>query len=63
MPNFASNELSDDLVPESKTLWQASDRASLLTEYNHHFAKWEHRMLEIGGLWQSSEAGSENETG
>lgn len=58
MPNFVSSELAEALVPESKALWLASDRVSRATEYNHHVAKWEDRMLCIEELWRSPEMGS-----
>lgn len=39
MPNFASRELAGIPAPESKTLlWEASDRASWVAEYNRHLA-------------------------
>lgn len=59
LPNFLSDELRDILVPESKALWEASDRGSWAREYNRHLSKWEDGMLQISELWGSSETGSE----
>jgi len=59
LPNFLSDELRDMFVPESKALWEASDRGSWTREYNRHLSKWEDGMLLISELWGSSETGSE----
>ncbi|KAJ5195391.1 uncharacterized protein N7498_008829 [Penicillium cinerascens] len=59
VPNFLSDELRDILVPESKALWEASDRGSWTREYNRHLSRWEDGMLQISELWRSSETGSE----
>lgn len=59
LPNFLSDELRNILVPESKALWEASDRGSWAKEYNRHLSKWEDGMLQISELWGSSETGSE----
>lgn len=59
LPNFLSEELRDIFVPESKALWEASDRGSWTREYNRHLSKWEDGMLLISELWGSSEMGSE----
>jgi hypothetical protein len=59
LPNFLSDELRDILVPESKALWEASDRGSWTREYNRHLSRWEDGMLRISELWGSSETGSE----
>ena len=59
LPNFLSDELRDILVPESKALWEASDRGSWTREYNRHLSKWEDGMLQVSELWRSSETGSE----
>jgi hypothetical protein len=58
-PNFLSDELRDMLVPESKALWEASERKSWEREYNRHMLKWEDGMLRISELWKSEETGSE----
>jgi hypothetical protein len=63
MPSFASNVLADVLAPESKALWQASDRASWVAEYNRHLAEWPDGMVVMGEFWRSPEAGSEQKSG
>jgi hypothetical protein len=40
IPNFLSKELGNLLAPESKVLWEASDRLSWTKEYNLKLAKW-----------------------
>ncbi|KAJ5152669.1 uncharacterized protein N7482_009147 [Penicillium canariense] len=59
LPNFVAEELKEVLVPESKALWQASDRASWTTKYDRHLSKWEDGMLTLSELWRSPETGSE----
>ncbi|CAG7965270.1 unnamed protein product [Penicillium nalgiovense] len=59
LPNFLSDELGGILVPESKALWEASDRDSWTRQYNRHLSKWEDGMLQISELWRSPETGSE----
>ncbi|KAJ6135947.1 hypothetical protein N7512_001107 [Penicillium capsulatum] len=59
IPNFLSKELGNALAPESKVLWEASDRLSWTREYNRYLSKWEDGLLQLSELWQSPETGSE----
>lgn len=59
LPNFVAEELRGTLAPESKTLWEASDRAFWEREYNRHLSRWEDGMLEISELWKSAETGTD----
>ncbi|KGO77415.1 hypothetical protein PITC_047880 [Penicillium italicum] len=59
LPNFVAEELRGTIAPESKILWEASDRALWEREYNRHLSRWEDGMLEISELWKSAETGTE----
>ncbi|CAI7620677.1 unnamed protein product [Penicillium palitans] len=59
LPNFIAEELRGTLAPESKILWEASDRALWEREYNRHLSRWEDGMLEISELWKSTETGTD----
>ncbi|KAF7166053.1 hypothetical protein CNMCM5623_009968 [Aspergillus felis] len=59
IPNFLSKELGNILAPESKVLWEASDRLSWTKEYNRYLSNWQNGMLQISELWRSPETGSE----
>ncbi|KAJ5878480.1 hypothetical protein N7455_001945 [Penicillium solitum] len=59
LPNFVAEELRGTLAPESKILWEASDRALWEREYNRHLSRWEDGMLEISELWKSAETGTD----
>jgi hypothetical protein len=59
LPNFVAEELRGTLAPESKMLWEASDRAVWEREYDRHLSRWEDGMLEISELWRSAETGTE----
>ncbi|KAJ5384247.1 hypothetical protein N7517_002158 [Penicillium concentricum] len=59
LPNFVAEELRGTMAPESRILWEASDRAFWEREYNRHLSRWEDGMLEISELWKSDETGTE----
>ncbi|KAJ5960690.1 uncharacterized protein N7479_007840 [Penicillium vulpinum] len=59
LPNFVAEELRGTMAPESKILWQASDRAVWEREYNRHLSRWEDGMLEISELWKSAATGTD----
>ncbi|KAJ5513848.1 hypothetical protein N7463_003400 [Penicillium fimorum] len=59
LPNFVAEELRGTIAPESRILWEASDRAVWEREYNRHLSRWEDGMLEISELWRSDETGTD----
>ncbi|KAI5306485.1 hypothetical protein KEM56_000663 [Ascosphaera pollenicola] len=59
MPNFVAEELKGVFVPESKKLWEATDRENWEKEYSSYQSRWGDGMLEISELWRSAETGSE----
>ncbi|KOS39887.1 hypothetical protein ACN38_g9262 [Penicillium nordicum] len=59
LPNFVAEELRGTFAPESKILWEASDRVFWEREYNRHLSRWEDGMLEISELWKSTETGTD----
>ncbi|CAG8910173.1 unnamed protein product [Penicillium egyptiacum] len=59
LPNFVAGELRGTMAPESKILWEASDRAVWERAYNRHLSRWEDGMLEISELWRSAETGTD----
>ncbi|KAJ5399344.1 hypothetical protein N7465_009833 [Penicillium sp. CMV-2018d] len=59
LPNFVAEELRGTFAPESKIIWEASDRAFWEREYNRHLSRWEDGMLEISELWKSTETGTD----
>ncbi|KAJ5452491.1 hypothetical protein N7445_000674 [Penicillium cf. griseofulvum] len=59
LPNFVAEELRGTMAPESKILWEASNRAVWEREYNRHLSRWEDGMLKISELWKSAETGTD----
>ncbi|KAJ5499500.1 hypothetical protein N7453_008551 [Penicillium expansum] len=59
LPNFIAEELRGTMAPESKILWEATDRTFWEREYNRHLSRWEDGMLEISELWKSAETGTD----
>lgn len=58
LPNFVADEMKGVYVPESKVLWEVTDREVWEKEYDRHLLEWEDGMLEISELWRSTETGS-----
>ncbi|GFF36398.1 hypothetical protein IFM58399_04541 [Aspergillus lentulus] len=58
LPNFVADEMKGVYVPQSKVLWEATDRGVWEKEYDRHLLEWEDGMLEISELWRSAETGS-----
>jgi hypothetical protein len=58
LPNFVADEMKGVYVPESRVLWEATDRGVWEKEYDRHLLEWEDGMLEISELWRSAETGS-----
>ncbi|KAJ5835281.1 hypothetical protein N7447_001307 [Penicillium robsamsonii] len=60
LPNFVAEELRGTTAPESRILWETSDRTVWEREYNRHLSRWEDGMLEISELWKSDETGTDS---
>ncbi|GIK07762.1 hypothetical protein Aspvir_003430 [Aspergillus viridinutans] len=58
LPNFVADEMKGVYVPESRVLWEATDRGVWEKEYDRHLLEWEDGMLEISELWRSAETRS-----
>ncbi|EAW20586.1 Zn(II)2Cys6 transcription factor domain-containing protein [Aspergillus fischeri NRRL 181] len=58
LPNFVADEMKGVYVPESRVLWDVTDRGVWEKEYDRHLLEWEDGMLEISELWRSTETGS-----
>ncbi|RHZ48185.1 hypothetical protein CDV55_100253 [Aspergillus turcosus] len=63
LPNFVADEMKGVYVPESRVLWEATDRGVWEKEYDRHLLEWEDGMLEISELWRSAETGSTERRG
>ncbi|EAW13479.1 putative C6 finger domain protein [Aspergillus clavatus NRRL 1] len=58
LPNFVADEVGGVFVPESRVLWEASDRDTWEREYDRHLLEWGDGMLQISELWRSAETGT-----
>ncbi|KAI9933547.1 hypothetical protein MW887_008020 [Aspergillus wentii] len=59
LQNYLSTELTGNLLPEGREVWEARDRETWEKEYDYHLSVWgKDGMIEISELWRSKETGT-----